>query len=120
MGLLSQPLGLGAWTNLCSTCLRASSCDLVWRRRMGRKHRVWIWRRLWLVPARMGSTLLSVVSLESRILPQRKRDEHAHREHHEYHEQLLQQSAEPLRPPEHAVREPSSAWCNHCCAEPNS
>ena len=57
--------------------LRSRIGDLVWRCRLGRWHRLRRWLRIRLVSAGLGRTLLSLVSLQPRILRSSEHQQHA-------------------------------------------
>src|SRR5205085_2399701 len=68
-------LGLGSRTVLGTALVCSGPGGLVWRSA--------IWLRIWMVPAGLWRTILSVVWREPGLLPERQYQQHAHRQHHE-------------------------------------
>src|SRR5580704_3493687 len=76
-------LGMGTRAVLGTAFLRARPGGLVWRAalwhwlRLWRRIRLWLWRRIRLVPVRIRRAILPVVPRQPGLFPQREYQQHA-------------------------------------------
>jgi hypothetical protein len=81
---------MGPRSVLRSPVLCSCAGRLVWWPGLGSIVWFWLWRRIWLVPARLWRTFLSLVPRKRVLLPKYQHPQYAHHKHYEHNQQFLQ------------------------------
>src|SRR5580698_6292887 len=96
LGVRRRRMGMDTGPLLGAALVRARTGGMVWRAGMGRRFWLWFWIRIWLwrasvrlVPSGLQGAVPSMVWRESRLFPQRQRQQCANCEHQSREQQFL-------------------------------